>query len=126
MGGHGRPWVAMGGHGPHGRWVTLNGHPAMAGHPAMTGHPAMRPWPLFNEMAAFLKKKKAAIPPRTVHFFKSGHVAGWPDGRWVTPLPTFCRAPRVNMTFYRVKSYTLVCNRCVITSINVILVITYS
>ena len=48
--------------------------------------PAMRPWPLFNKMAAFLKKKKAAMRPRTVNFFKSGHVAGWPDGRWVTPI----------------------------------------
>ena len=42
---------------------------------------AIRPWPLFNEMAAFLKKKKAAMRPRTVNFFKSGHVAMWPDGR---------------------------------------------
>ena len=74
MGSHGWPWVAIGGHGPHGRWVTLNGHPAMAGHAAM---------------AAFLKKKKGAMRPRTVNFFKSGHVAGWPDGRWVTPNSGF-------------------------------------
>ena len=67
MGGHRWPWAAMGGHGPHGRWVTLNGHPAIQPWPAMAGWPAMR--------------------PRTVNFFKSGHVAGWPDGRMAVGLP---------------------------------------
>ena len=39
--------------------LTLNGHPAMAGHPAIShGRPSGHAGPLFNEMAAFLKKKK--------------------------------------------------------------------
>ena len=116
MGSHGWPWVAMGGHGPHGRWVTLNGHGRP--WPAIQPWPAIRPWPA---MAAFLKKKKGAMRPRTVNFFKSGHVAGWPDGRWVTPIlvtmppPTlilggFCftenvfRQPRLYATIFRLPS----------------------
>ena len=88
MGGHGWPWAAMGGHGrpwaawPLGylKWPSGHGRPSSHGRP----WPAIRLWPLFNEMAAFLKKKKAATRPRTVNFSKA---AMWPDGRMAVGLP---------------------------------------